>query len=64
MYTEGHCGRVAQMCLALADSLGAGDYEKDVVRVVAPVHDVGKVGIPDSILLKNGPAKRLRSTTS
>ena len=55
MYTEGHCGRVAQMCLALADCLGAGDYEKDVVRVVAPVHDVGKVGIPDSILLKNGP---------
>ncbi len=54
MYTEGHCGRVAEMCLALADSLGASDYDKDVVRVVAPIHDVGKVGIPDSILLKAG----------
>jgi HD-GYP domain-containing protein (c-di-GMP phosphodiesterase class II) len=52
MYTEGHCRRVAEMCLALADALGAKDYEKDVVRVVAPIHDVGKVGIPDAILLK------------
>lgn len=52
MYTEGHCHRVAAMCLALAESIGASDYEKDVVRVVAPIHDVGKVGIPDVILLK------------
>jgi HD-GYP domain-containing protein (c-di-GMP phosphodiesterase class II) len=52
MYTEGHCHRVAAMCLALADGIGASDYEKDVVRVVAPIHDVGKVGIPDAILLK------------
>ena len=54
MYTEGHCRRVAEMCLTLADALGAKDYEKDVVRVVAPIHDVGKVGIPDAILLKEG----------
>jgi response regulator RpfG family c-di-GMP phosphodiesterase len=54
MYTEGHCRRVAEMCLALVDSLGVSDYEKDVVRVVAPIHDVGKVGVPDSILLKPG----------
>jgi response regulator RpfG family c-di-GMP phosphodiesterase len=52
MYTEGHCHRVAAMCLALADGIGASEYEKDVVRVVAPVHDVGKIGIPDAILLK------------
>lgn len=54
MYTEGHCKRVADMSLALADSIGASEYEKDVVRVVAPIHDVGKIGIPDSILLKQG----------
>ncbi|MGD0229650.1 MAG: HD domain-containing phosphohydrolase [Syntrophorhabdales bacterium] len=54
MYTEGHCRRVARMSLSLADRLGATDYEKDVVRVVAPIHDVGKIGIPDSILLKEG----------
>jgi HD-GYP domain-containing protein (c-di-GMP phosphodiesterase class II) len=52
MYTEGHCHRVASMCLALAEGIGASDYEKDVVRVVAPIHDVGKIGIPDVILLK------------
>jgi response regulator RpfG family c-di-GMP phosphodiesterase len=54
MYTEGHCTRVAAMSLALADHLGAAEYEKDVVRVVAPIHDVGKIGIPDIILLKAG----------
>ncbi len=53
MYTEGHCKRVADMCLTLADRMGATDYQKDEVRVVAPIHDVGKVGIPDSILLKS-----------
>jgi response regulator RpfG family c-di-GMP phosphodiesterase len=52
MYTEGHCKRVAHMCLNLADKIGASEYDKDVVRVVAPIHDVGKIGIPDSILLK------------
>jgi response regulator RpfG family c-di-GMP phosphodiesterase len=52
MYTEGHCRRVAEMSLLLADALGATDYDKDVVRIVAPIHDVGKIGIPDSILLK------------
>jgi response regulator RpfG family c-di-GMP phosphodiesterase len=54
MYTEGHCQRVADMCLALADRIGAPDYDKDVARVVAPIHDVGKIGVPDSILLKPG----------
>jgi HD-GYP domain-containing protein (c-di-GMP phosphodiesterase class II) len=41
------------MCLTLAERMGATDYQKDEVRVVAPIHDVGKVGIPDSILLKS-----------
>jgi response regulator RpfG family c-di-GMP phosphodiesterase len=54
MYTEGHCNRVADMCIALADRIGASAYDKDVARVVAPIHDVGKVGVPDSILLKPG----------
>jgi response regulator RpfG family c-di-GMP phosphodiesterase len=52
MYTEGHCKRVAHMCLGLAERIGATEYDKDVLRVVAPIHDVGKIGIPDSILLK------------
>ena len=52
LYTEDHCKRVAEMCLALSDRMGAMEYQKDEVRVVAPIHDVGKIGIPDSILLK------------
>ncbi len=54
MYTEGHCRRVAEMSLALVEALGASEYDKDVVRIVAPIHDVGKIGIPDAILLKEG----------
>lgn len=53
-YTEDHCKRVAQMSLALGERLGLTGYEKDVLRVVGPIHDVGKVGIPDAILLKPG----------
>jgi response regulator RpfG family c-di-GMP phosphodiesterase len=52
LYTEGHCKRVTNMSLALGERLGITDYEKDVIRVVCPVHDLGKIGIPDKILLK------------
>lgn len=52
LYTEGHCKRVTNMSLALGDRLCINEYERDVIRVVGPVHDLGKIGIPDSILLK------------
>lgn len=51
-YTEGHCGRVTSMTQILADAMGLSDYEKHMIRIVGPVHDLGKIGIPDSILLK------------
>jgi response regulator RpfG family c-di-GMP phosphodiesterase len=51
-YTEGHCGRVTSMTQALACAMGMSDYEKHVLRIVGPVHDLGKIGIPDAILLK------------
>lgn len=54
LYTEDHCKRVTQMSLALGEMLNLNTYEKDVLRVVGPVHDVGKIGIPDAILLKPG----------
>ena len=53
-YTESHCHRVTDMTMLLADKMDLADYEKDVLRFVGPVHDLGKVGIPDSILLKPG----------
>ncbi len=52
LYTEGHCKRVTGMSLALGERLGVSDYEKDVIKVVCPVHDLGKIGIPDRILLR------------
>lgn len=54
LYTEDHCKRVTQTCLALGEMLKLNTYEKDVLSVVGPVHDVGKIGIPDVILLKPG----------
>ncbi|MCX7966098.1 MAG: response regulator [Syntrophorhabdaceae bacterium] len=53
-YTENHCKRVTEMSLSLADKLGLINVEKDILRVVGPIHDLGKIGIPDTILLKSG----------
>jgi len=54
LYTEDHCKRVTKTSLALGEMLKVDTYEKDVLSVVGPVHDVGKIGIPDAILLKPG----------
>jgi HD-GYP domain-containing protein (c-di-GMP phosphodiesterase class II) len=50
--TEGHSQRVAETTLVLARALGVGDRELDHMRRGALLHDIGKMGIPDSILLK------------
>jgi putative nucleotidyltransferase with HDIG domain len=53
-YTGGHTERVAHVALALAIELG---FEEDALRAVqvgAIIHDIGKIGIPDAILLKPG----------
>jgi response regulator RpfG family c-di-GMP phosphodiesterase len=54
LYTEGHCKRVTEASLKLGRAIGVSDYEEDVLRVVGPIHDLGKIGVPDSILLKPG----------
>lgn len=53
--TEGHCQRVAGMTVMLAKQLGVSDEEVIQMRRGALLHDVGKLGVPDSILLKAGP---------
>jgi putative nucleotidyltransferase with HDIG domain len=53
--TEGHAQRVTELTVALARMLGFGDAELVHVRRGALLHDIGKMGIPDSILLKPGP---------
>ena len=52
--TEGHTRRVTEMSVALARALGMSAAEVACVRRGALLHDVGKLGIPDAILLKPG----------
>lgn len=53
--TEGHTQRVADLTLRLARARGIEDAELVHIRRGALLHDIGKMGIPDSILLKPGP---------
>lgn len=53
--TEGHTQRVVQITLELANDLGITGKELMHVRRGALLHDIGKMAIPDSILLKPGP---------
>ncbi len=52
--TEGHSQRVTQLTLDLASHLGIPDSELVHIRRGALLHDIGKMGIPDSILSKPG----------
>jgi putative nucleotidyltransferase with HDIG domain len=53
--TEGHTRRVAELATRLAQSLGV--LENDLLQIYrgALLHDIGKMGVPDSIVLKPGP---------
>jgi putative nucleotidyltransferase with HDIG domain len=53
--TEGHTQRVTEITLQLAKAMGVSDAEMVHVRRGALLHDIGKMGIPDSILFKPGP---------
>ncbi len=52
--TGRHTQRVGLLCSLLAKSLGWSDHEAQLLHYAAPLHDVGKIGIPDSVLLKPG----------
>ena len=53
--TEGHTLRVTEVTLNLAVAMGMDETDLVHVRRGALLHDIGKMGIPDSILLKPGP---------
>ena len=53
--TGQHAERVGVMSALLAQELGLHRQEVKLIRRAAPLHDVGKIGIPDSILMKPGP---------
>ena len=52
--TGQHTERVGQMAALLARQLGLTDPQVSLIRRAAPLHDVGKIGVPDSVLLKPG----------
>lgn len=54
-YTAGHCERLARYGAALAQRLGLPEPEVQTIARGAFLHDLGKVGVPDGVLLKPGP---------
>jgi hypothetical protein len=55
LYTGGHTERVADIAVAIARRLGFEGSDLEAIEIGALVHDVGKVGVPESILNKPGP---------
>ena len=54
-YTRGHCERLAQYASSLGGHLGLAEDQCLALRRGGYLHDVGKVGIPDAVLMKPGP---------
>jgi putative nucleotidyltransferase with HDIG domain len=54
-YTAGHSRRVAATAMVIARELDLSDAELDLVDQAALLHDIGKIGVPDAVLLKEGP---------
>jgi len=54
-YTRGHSDRVTAYALALAEAVGAGPGDREVLRRGGVLHDIGKIAVPDDILNKPGP---------
>ena len=53
-YTAGHSERVAAISLKIAEKLCFDDKKVEELEIAALFHDIGKIGVPDSILLKPG----------
>ena len=53
--TGAHIERVSLYCELIAQRLGLDPDMREQLRIASPMHDIGKIGIPDSILLKPGP---------
>ena len=54
-YTRGHCDRLAAMSARLGERLALPEDQIKALRWAGIVHDIGKVAVPDAILLKPGP---------
>src|SRR5690606_18220690 len=50
-----HTRRVGEMAARIAQTMELDEEQVDLIRRAAPLHDIGKLAIPDEILLKSGP---------
>jgi len=53
--TEGHARRLEELCRAVGEKIELSSHQLSDLALLAQVHDLGKVGIPDTILFKPGP---------
>ena len=53
-YTHGHCERLAEYAISLGRRLGIPEEQITALRRAGVVHDIGKVAVPDAVLLKPG----------
>ncbi|MGB4592624.1 MAG: HD domain-containing phosphohydrolase [Coriobacteriia bacterium] len=53
-YTRGHSDRVAQFALVIGESMNLSLEQRTALEMAAYLHDIGKIGIPEEILLKPG----------
>ena len=54
LYTRKHSTRVAKFAYIIANKMGCTDEESDIINFAGSLHDIGKIGIRDDILLKKG----------
>src|SRR5207237_448530 len=54
-YTSGHCDRLARYAVAVGEALGVDASMLRALRLGGYLHDLGKIAVPDTILLKPGP---------
>jgi HD-GYP domain-containing protein (c-di-GMP phosphodiesterase class II) len=57
-YTSGHSERVARIAARLGEELGMSPAQRSDLYLTGLLHDVGKIGIDDQVLKKNGPLTR------
>ena len=57
--TGSHIVRMGQYCAAIARQLGLGEDTAELLLRAAPMHDIGKIGVPDRVLLKRGRDRTL-----
>src|SRR5260370_6651110 len=54
-YTQGHSQKDSPYAALIAEALGMNDADVEEIRLAGVLHDIGKVGIPETILNKTGP---------